>query len=84
MELELSTTNRMSAGTLKASSSPSSLSDFNREHADLEAVREKARAVAAQRVREQDAAARIEDHVAVAEHLATKLQSGLGSCGGRF
>jgi len=50
------------------------LSDFNREHADLEAVREKARAVAAQRVREQDATARIEDHVAVAEHLATKLR----------
>ena len=50
------------------------LSDFNREHADLEAVREKARAVAAWRAGKQDAAARIEDHVAVAEHLATKLR----------
>ena len=50
------------------------LSDFNREHADLEAVLEKERAVAAWRVREQDAAARIEDHVAVAEHLATRLR----------
>merc|ERR1719482_948247 len=50
------------------------LSDFNREHADLEAVLEKARAVAAWRAGKQDAAARIEDHVAVAEHLATKLR----------
>ena len=49
------------------------LSDFNREHADLEAVREKARAVAAWRAGKQDAAARVEDHVAVAEHLAAKL-----------
>ena len=50
------------------------LSDFNREHADLEAVLEKERAVAAWRAGKQDAAARIEDHVAVAEHLATKLR----------